>query len=80
MYKKIEGQDKVVYVELLHSIGRKGQEHVVYTISKKKKVQDMISSWLFPITNPQVLYIAQRYCTYFDISKVQFPNPKRRKP
>jgi len=37
MYKKIEGQDKVVYVELLHSIGRKGQEHVVYTISKKKK-------------------------------------------
>jgi len=36
MYKKIEGQDKVVYVELSHSIGRNGWEQVVYTISEKK--------------------------------------------
>jgi hypothetical protein len=37
MHKKTEGQDKVAYVELLHSIGRKDQEQVVYTISEKEK-------------------------------------------
>ena len=37
MYKKIEGQDKVMYVEFLHGIGRKSQEQVMCTISKKEK-------------------------------------------
>ena len=37
MHKKTEGQDKVAYVELLRSIGGKGQEQVMYTISKKEK-------------------------------------------
>jgi hypothetical protein len=42
MYKEIKGQDQVVYVELLHSIGRKGREQVVYTISKKSKARIFI--------------------------------------
>ena len=37
MYKKIKGQDKVMYVKFLHGIGRKSQEQVVCTISKKEK-------------------------------------------
>ena len=37
MRKKIEGQYKVMYVEFLHGIGRKSQEQVVCTISKREK-------------------------------------------